>query len=144
MSTTAVPAGRTATGVRPLLRAFAVGLLAAVVLALVVYGVARAAGDPMIVTPPGQATQQVPVGAVIGATVMGALAGLVLALLARFTPRPRLVFLVVTVVGLVLSFASPVSAAQETSTAVWLNVMHVVVFAAVVLPLARLLPDRKA
>jgi nicotinamide riboside transporter PnuC len=68
----------------------------------------------------------------------------VLALLARFTPRPRLVFLVVTVVGLVLSFASPVSAAQETSTAVWLNVMHVVVFAAVVLPLARLLPDRKA
>ena len=144
MSTTAVPAGRTATGVRPLLRAFAAGLLAAVVLALAVYAVARGVGDPMTVTPPGQATQQVPVGAVIGATLMGALAGLGLALLARLTPRPRLLFLVVTVVGLVLSFASPLSSAQQTSTAWWLNLMHVVVFAAVVLPLARLLPDRKA
>ena len=81
---------------------------------------------------------------VVVATVVGGVIGLVLALVAARTPRPRTVFLAVGVVGTLVSFASPFSSAEETSTALWLNVMHVVVAVAVLGALATVLPERRA
>jgi uncharacterized membrane protein len=136
-------AARRTPSVRSLLVAFLAGLVAAEILVALVYGLARWAGDPLLVAPPGQASQAVNLGMSLAAGLVGALVGLVGALVARATPRPRPVFVAAAVLGLLLSFASPFSASSG-ATPLWLSAMHVAVAAGVVPALARALPDRKA
>lgn len=136
-------AARRTTSLRGLLLAFLGGFVAAEILVAVVYGLARWAGDPLLVAPPGQASQAVTLGMALVAGAVGALVGLVAAFVARATPRPRAVFVTAAILGLLVSFASPLSAASG-ATALWLSAMHVAVAVGVVPALARVLPERKA
>lgn len=122
-----------------LLRPAAIGAAIALVGVVVVYLVADAAGEPFTVTSGGR-SQAVPLTAVIMFTLLGAVIGLLVAVVASRLRRPRAVFLVVTVVALVLYAFAPFAAADRTSTAIWLNVLHLVAFAAIVPLLARALP----
>ncbi len=117
--------------VRPLWPVVLVGTTSAVVSALVVLWLAEMGGQPLLVTGPG-GHQPVPVGAVVGSTVVAGIAALLLAAGARRGRHPRRRFLLITTVGLLLSLAPPVLAAASTATAVWLSVMHLVVAAAIV------------
>jgi hypothetical protein len=123
---------------RSLLRPAAIGTGLAVAGVLVVYSLARVTGDPLLITNQG-GEQSVPVLAAVAFTVVGALAGLGLAVLAARLARPRPTFLAVTAVGLVVSLLPPFGAAP-LSTALWLNAMHLVVAAAVIPLLAGALP----
>jgi len=73
----------------------------------------------------------------IGATALSALLARV-----RRIAYPRRWFLAISIVVLLLSFVSPLAAAEQTSTALWLSGMHVTVAAALVPSLARALPER--
>jgi hypothetical protein len=124
--------------------AAAVGIATAVALAaaLLVYGVAGLTGADLVVAPPGQPTGTVNAVSVIVITLVSGVGALLLAvLLARLAPRrARVVFLVLALTVFAVSMVGPLGAAQRTSTAVWLTVMHLVV-AAVIIPLTmRALP----
>ncbi|NJN55920.1 MAG: hypothetical protein HC804_14940 [Anaerolineae bacterium] len=80
------------------------------------------------------------VGQIIGATIVYLLIGtMVFALITRFSARPAHHFLIVSIVGLLLSLALPISAAfganapgtepATVATAVTLSLMHIVTFA---------------
>lgn len=124
---------------RALLRPAAIGTALAAVGVAAVHLIATALGDPLTVNP-GGAPQAVPLGAAVLFTVLGGVAGYVIALLARRAGRPRTVFLAVTLVALALYAIAPFGAAENTSTALWLNVMHLVAAAAILPLLARALP----
>ncbi len=118
----------------PLLHgALAVGAALLVVLAL------RLAGEDLRIDARGT-VRPVPVGAVAAAAAAGALAAAVLGRLARRASRPRRAFLVAVTAGLALSSVPPVAAAATPATAGWLLVLHGVVAAVVVPPVARALP----
>ncbi|HXV94140.1 MAG TPA: DUF6069 family protein [Pseudonocardia sp.] len=124
---------------RTLLRPAAIGTGLALVGVAAVYLVAQAAGAPLTVAT-GGSTEEIPLLAALGFTLLGGAAGYGLALLARRFGRPRTVFLTVVVAALVLYGVPPFVAADSTSTAVWLNLMHLVAAAAIVPALARPLP----
>ncbi len=144
MFSTELPETAATSAPRSFGRAAVVGVLAGTALAVAVHVLARLVGDDLVVAPPGQPSGSVPLGAVIGAALVGALLAVVAALVARRTPRPRLVFTVLAAVGLVVSFTSPIGAAQTASTAWWLALMHVGVAAGVVPALRRALPAVRA
>lgn len=105
---------------------------AAVVAAVGVVGVAHWAGNDLEVAARGQ-VMAVPWGAVVLATVLGAVAAQALRLVARRTARPRRTYWLLAGVGLVVSSAPPLDAATDTATSAWLLLAHAVV-AAVLLP----------
>lgn len=123
---------------RALLRPAAIGTVLAVVGVVAVHLLATALGDPLAVSSAGT-PEPLPIGAVVLFTVIGGAIGYGLALLARRAGRPRAVFLGVTLVALVLYGLAPFAAAP-TSTALWLNAMHLVAAAAILPLLARALP----
>ena len=124
---------------RTLLRPAALGTVLAVVGVVAVHLLATALGDPLTVNP-GGAPQAVPLGAAVLFTVLGGAAGYGLALLARRAGRPRTVFLAVTLVALALFAVPPFGATESVSTALWLNVMHLVAAGGILPLLARALP----
>ena len=135
----AVPAGRLSLG-SALKRALVGGGLA-VAGNLLVYALARYALRLELVMPP---TPVMPdpaplnIIAVILATLIPAVgAGLVYWLLARFVKRGRVVFLAVSAVFLLLSFAGPFTLPAELATQLTLNLMHLVAGAAIVGALTR-------
>lgn len=132
----------TETTNRGLVPTAAMATAVAVVLALIVYFIAQAATDNLLVDTGGDQPEEVPAFGVVTASIVGgALGTLVAWLTGRFTSRPRQIFLVVCVFGLLLSFTNPFVAAEETATAIWLSLMHIVVAIPVVGSLARYLPD---
>jgi len=134
-------APRRATTARDVVRAVAVGTLAALVLALLVYAAARLTGDGLAVSVPGRAASAVPLGGVLAATLAASTGALVLALVLRRLAGARAgtVFLGASVVVLLASLASPFAATEATSTALWLCLMHVAVAAGLVPPTLRAL-----
>jgi Ca2+/Na+ antiporter len=87
--------------------------------------------------------QEIVLGAVVGSALIQAGVGwAVLALLERFFARARTIWLVLAAVVLVLAGVNAVVAAENTETAVWLNVMHLAVAAVLVPVLARTSPRR--
>ncbi len=127
--------GLDGTGQRPtkvglnssLVLAGTVGTILAVAVVLLVYTVARLTGDSLVVAPEFGGAPA-PLSAVVAglATVAGGLAGTALAwLMRRLAAPPRHWFGVVCVVLLIgyglLSFVR----AEEVSTGVWLNIMHI-------------------
>jgi uncharacterized membrane protein len=91
----------------------------------VVYFIADAVSGPLTVTPPGgDGVEEVPISAAVTFTVLGGLVGVVLALLSTRLKRSVNVFTGICLVSLVLYGIAPFGAAESTSTAIWLNVMH--------------------
>jgi Family of unknown function (DUF6069) len=121
-----------------------VATLIATAAALVLYAVAWLTGARLVVAPPGQPTGTVNAVSVVVITLVSGLGALVVALLLHRLANARVVFLVVALVVLAVSFAGPLGAADRTSTAVWLSLMHIVV-AAIIIPLTlRALPPRRS
>lgn len=101
--------------------------------AVATWALARAAGNDLLIDGREGAAAAVPIGAVVLATVVGAIAAAGIGGLARRTTRPRRTVAGIGAVGLVVSAVPPVQAARDTGTALWLLAMHAVV-AAVLLP----------
>ncbi len=123
-----------------------VGLAAALVAAaasVLVYGAARAAGVPMELTEVFEDKfARMPVmNMAWGALLEGGVAGTALAAACRrWTSRPRSWFLALTMIGLVASFALPVTSDASTATKIVLSISHVVVAIIIVPALALGLP----
>jgi hypothetical protein len=100
------------------------------------------AGADLRATVPGGEQEIGAVAVVLAALAQGGVGWAVLALLERFLGRARTIWLVVAVLVLVASGVSAATAAADTETAVWLNVMHVAVAAVLVPVLARTSPRR--
>ncbi len=131
---------------RGLLATAGTAIVAALVLVTIVFLAASAATDNLLVTPPGgDAAEELTLGIVLFTTVVGGLLGTALAwTMSRFAPRPRRTFVLVCGVGLVLYGIVPFTAAEETATGVWMNLMHLSVALPVVGGLATYLPAERA
>lgn len=124
---------------RRLPQATIIGAVIGMVINLVIYGAARAAGlEFRAPVPPTNEPMPLPVIAVITATVVPAIgAALVLALLSRFTARPLRIFLICAAVVLMISFAGPFTLPVSLLEQMVLNLMHVVAAGAIVWALVR-------
>jgi hypothetical protein len=126
-----------------------VGLASAVVAAaagVLVYLVARAAGVPMELTEvfEDHFARMPVVNMAFAALLEGGVAGTVLAAACRRWARhPRFTFLALTAVGLLASFALPITSDASTATKVVLSLSHIVVAAIVIPALALALPDER-
>ncbi len=109
-----------------LARSAAVGIVGALVLVAIVFFIADAVSGPLMVTAVGaDAPEELPLGGALFATVIGGLAGIVIAAVASRFDRGPTIFLIVCVVGLVLYGFLPFGATDDNSTAWWLNAMHI-------------------
>lgn len=116
---------------------WAVGTGLAVALAALTFVVANKVAGSLVVTGTGEVT----LGNVIGFTFFGGIVGAVLAhLIRRFARRPRITFFAVALIALAGYAVVPFTAAENLATAIWLNVLHVVVAIPVVGVLARYVP----
>lgn len=120
-----------------MLKAAAFGTVGALIAVAITYLIGDAISGPLMVTPPGgDAPEEVLLGAALFATVVGAVAGLVLAALSkRFLSNPASAFVGICVLGLVAYGAMTFAAGEDLATGLWLNVMHV----AAALPIVGLL-----
>lgn len=137
----ALPASDARGARRRLSILWATGTGVAVVLAASAFAVASRAAGPLVVTGTGEVT----LGNVLGFTILGGTVGAVLAHVAhRFARRPRLTFLAVVLIALAGYAVVPFTAAENLATAVWLNILHLVVAIPVVGALSRYFPARAA
>ena len=111
-----------------------------------IYVVAQIAGDDLLVAPEvgSGAAEELKLVAALAATVIGGAVGCLLAAAARrLTPNPRASFLIACAIGLttygILAFAR----ADQTSSAIWLNTMHIGAAAPIVGALTLLLAPPK-
>ena len=107
---------------------------------VVLYVLARGLGSPLRLVSSGR-TLTVSAGSVVAFSILGSLAGLVVAMMATHSTRPRTVFVAIAGAGTTLSLLGPMSAAPFR-TAVWLVPMHLVVGAAALSLLGRSLPSK--
>ena len=145
-TTAATPTGPDTTGNgaaaprRTRAAAIAGGAVAAAVVWLLAVPLADA---DLLVAMPGGDVEELALPMVLGAAVLQPLVGWgILALLERAAPRARTIWLVLVAVVLVVSGINAAVAAENTATAVWLNVLHLAVAAVVVPVLARTSPRR--
>jgi Family of unknown function (DUF6069) len=123
------------TSIGKFVQAGLVGGVIAAIINLVLYFLGNAInGGPMLVKPPGVTTiQGVPWFMVIVMSVLpGVIAGALYGLLARFTARPSTIFLVIAAIIFILFFINPLVAAQNVTTIIVLEIMHLVVAASVI------------
>lgn len=124
--------------VRPRVLAVAAGVLAG----LVVWVLLVPLGGMELRANVGGSEQEVPVFAVVLASLLGCLVGwAAVAVLERRVARPRRTWLLLATALVVLSFLSPVFQAADTSSVVGLSLMHVAVALAAVPLFARTLPE---
>ena len=111
-----------------MLKAAIVGVIGAVVAVAITLLIADAVSGPLLVTAAGaDVAEEAPLAGAIMFTVLGGVIGLGIAALAkRFLGNPVPVFLGICIVGLIVFGIFAFTAAEETATAIWLNVMHVV------------------
>jgi len=82
---------------------------------------------------PGAAPVPLPVTPVIITSAIPAIAATILfAILGRFAPRPALIFQIISVIFLIVSFGAPLTLPVDTATKIALSVMHVVAWAVIV------------
>jgi hypothetical protein len=115
----------------------------AAVASVIVYAVARAAGVPMELTEVFEDEfKRMPVMNMAWAALLeGGVAGTALAAACRrWASRPRSSFVVLTIVGLIASFALPITSDASTATKVVLSISHLVVASIIVPALALALP----
>ena len=109
-----------------LARNAALGTVMALVAVAITYLIADAISGPLIATGPDGELAEIPLGAAIFATVIGGIVGTVLALLVRKRAKAATVFQSICAVALVLYGIFAAVQADSASTAVWLNVLHIV------------------
>lgn len=111
-----------------MLKMWLFGTIGGVVAVAVFFFIADGVSGPLMATPPGSdLPEEVALSNSLVSTVLGAVVGLGLfAAIARFAARPVVPFLAICAVGLVLFGVITVDAAETTSAAVWLNILHVV------------------
>lgn len=122
-------------GIGKFVQAGLIGGVIAAIINLILYVLGNAInGGPMLVKPPGITTiQAVPWFMVIVQSILpGVIAGALYGLLARFTARPSTIFLVIAAIIFILFFLNPLMAAQNITTIIVLEIMHVVVAALVI------------
>ena len=120
-----------------LAKLWATGTGIALLLVASAYLVAQALADPLVVAGAGEVTLDNVTGfTIVGATVGAALA----AAIGRFSRRPRLTFLVATLIAVAGYAVVPIAAAESIGTAIWLNLFHLIVAVPVIGILARWLP----
>lgn len=127
----------TAGGGRALVSAAAVGTTVALAGTSAIYAVARAAELELVVSPPGGTAGAVPFAAVVGAVLVSGIVALAAAVVMRRFRHGRRWFTTVATLAVVGSFSSPIGAAEKTSTALVLSLMHVVVGLCLIPLLAR-------
>jgi hypothetical protein len=117
---------------------------AAVVAAVVVWAiVGPALGRELTVGADGSSAQTVGFGVVLGVSLGASLLGLgSLALLERITGRARAIWTALAAVVLLLSLGGPISVQAPTGTKISLALLHLVVGAVLIPPLARTSPTR--
>ncbi len=122
-----------------MVRTAAASIVAAVVGVVIVFLIADAISGPLLVTPQGaDSPEETTIGLAAGFTVVGGLVALGIAAVSqRFLSNPPAAFLGICAVGLILYAILPFTAAEEVSTAIWLNVMHLVAAIPIVGGLAR-------
>lgn len=129
---------------RTIAKAGGYGTTVAVGLVLITYLIADAASGPLLVTQPGSdSPEEIALGAAVAFTVLGGLVGLGLALVVNRRSWPPSTFAAVCAVALLLYGVVPFTAAEQTSTAIWLNAMHVAAAAPIIGLLARSLADER-
>ncbi len=101
------------------------------------------AGVELVVAMGGEEREVSLVQVIVSSLVGGLLGWGLLEILERLSARPRRVFLVVCVVGLVLSFLSPIASGSTTATKLGLSLLHVLVAAVVVPGMARTALERR-
>ena len=127
-----------------LAKAAGFGTAVALGLVLIVYLVADAASGPLLVTQPGSDDiTEIALGAVVAFTVLGGAVGLGLALVVNRRSWPPSTFIAVCIAALALYAIVPFTAAEQTSTAIWLNAMHLAAAAPIIGLLARSLADER-
>lgn len=127
--------------IKPLAKLWAAGTGIAVLLVAGAYLLADAVGGPLVVEGMGAVT----VDNVVGLTIFGGTVGATLAyVIGRFARRPQTTFLVVTAIAVAGYAVVPFTAAEAISTAIWLNVFHIVVAVPVIGTLMRYLPRARA
>ena len=110
-----------------LARNAALGTVMALVAVAITYFIADAISGPLIATGPDGELAEIPLGAAIFATVIGGIVGTVLALLVRKrAAKAATVFPSISAVALVLYGIFAAVQADSASTAVWLNILHIV------------------
>ena len=125
-------------------KAAGLGTTAALVLVVITYLIADAASGPLLVTQPGSdSPEEIALGAVVAFTVLGGVVGLVLALVVNRRGWPPSTFIALCAAALLLYGVVPFAAAEQTSTAIWLNAMHVAAAAPIIGLLARSLADER-
>lgn len=127
-----------------LVKAAGFGTAIALGLVLIVYVVADAVSGPLLVTQPGSDDiTEIALGAVVAFTVLGGAVGLGLALVVNWRSWPPSTFIAVCIAALALYAIVPFTAAEQTSTAIWLNAMHLAAAAPIIGLLARSLADER-
>ena len=127
-----------------LVKAAGFGTAIALGLVLIVYVVADAVSGPLLVTQPGSDDiTEIALGAVVAFTVLGGAVGLGLALVVNRRSWPPSTFIAVCIAALALYAIVPFTAAEQTSTAIWLNAMHLAAAAPIIGLLARSLADER-
>ena len=127
-----------------LVKAAGFGTAIALGLVLIVYVVADAVSGPLLVTQPSSdEITEIALGAVVAFTVLGGAVGLGLALVVNRRGWPPSTFIAVCIAALALYAIVPFTAAEQTSTAIWLNAMHLAAAAPIISLLARSLTDER-
>ena len=104
-------------------------------MASVAFFIADAASGPLVVTPPGIDANDLNLAQIVTFSVLGGLVGVGLAVLCTRFARPARTFLIICMVSLMLYGITPFPTSEATSTAIWLNVIHI----AAALPIVGLL-----
>ena len=127
---------------KTLMRAAGTGIVTAVVFVAAVFFVADAASGPLIAeTPDGELGEASVVGAVVF-TILGGIIGTGIAYLLRKRPRAELRFINICAVFLVIFGAWAFNQANDLTTGIWLNVMHLAAAAPIIDQLRRWLRSR--
>lgn len=126
---------------RPLIGTGVAATGLAIACVTIAYLLSQGAGADLLVAAGGDGTMEVALGMVLGMSLAGSALAVALGwAFGRWAPRPRMTFLVTTLVGLVAYAAVPFSAAESMVTALWLNVFHVAVATPLLVLVGRQLP----
>ena len=111
-----------------MLKAGVFGTIAGLVAVAITFFVADAASGPLLATQPGgDVLEEIPIGGALFGVLFGGLFGTGLAAaMQRFMGNAVPAFVGFCIVGLIGYGAFSFSAADEISTGIWLNVMHIV------------------
>ncbi len=126
-----------------LLRNAVVGIVAAVGAVVITFFIADAISGPLMASQPGaDGPQEVPLGGAVFGTVFGGVVGTVLAFITSRMKRSTFVFVLICLIGLVLYGLFAWTAADNQSTGIWLNVMHLAAAVPIVGQLTRWVASR--